>query len=304
MTDFPDGRGVAGRYLGLPDRLSDYESARIVVLPVPFDNTTTYQQGADRGPAALIEASRNLEVFDIENRAEVYRLGIHTAEAQSFDSSEEMLARTTARVLNCLADGKFVVTLGGEHSISLAAVRAHAEHFGKIGVLQLDAHSDRRDRYLGNPFSHASVMARIREIDNVSKIVAAGIRSMDSSEYLNDDGVVTFFDHEIHEAHDWITRLVAELPDKVYMTVDLDVLSPGLMPATGTPEPGGLEWYSLLKLVRAVCREKKLLGFDVVELCPLDNPWPDFVAAKLVYSVLSYRFGAECKLSLSAGKQG
>ncbi len=288
---FLQGHGIEGRFGGLPDEFSHLESAQIVVLPVPFDQTTTYGQGADKGPAALIEASRNLELFDIETQSEVFRRGIYTAPAIEASNSEEMLALTYERTLHFLKMGKFVTTLGGEHAISQAPIRAHADHFGKISVLQFDAHSDLAYAYEGNPLSHASVMARVREIPGVERSVAVGIRSMSSEEAAVVEKENTLYAHEIHEDERWIEKMLGRLSDPVYITFDLDVFDSSLMPSTGTPEPGGLFWHQAAKALRAVAKRKKIIGLDIVELCPSKQlRAPDFLAAKLLYKTLSYLF--------------
>lgn len=284
------GHGLEGRYAGLPDSYSSEASAKIVLLPVPFDQTTTYQKGTDKGPKALIEASRNMELYDIETAFEVYKEGIYTAPAINIESSEPMLQALYERTKHFLEQGKFVVVVGGEHSISYAPIRAHAEKYGKLTVLQLDAHADLQPAYEGNPWSHASVMARVKELNNVEKIVSVGIRSMATEELPNLDGANTFFAHKL-EGNEWISEVLSKLSGPVYVTFDLDVFDSSLMPSTGTPEPGGLTWNQATKLLQRVAQEKQLVGFDVVELCPKEgHPAPDYLAAKLIYKLLSYQF--------------
>ncbi len=273
----------------LPSEHSRRSDAEIVVVPVPFDGTSTWKKGADRGPQAILDASANVELYDIETDSEVYLHGIFTdAPVDAGPSPDDMVAAVEQRVRRHLEDKKFTVTIGGEHSVSIGAVRAYAEAFAGMSVLQLDAHSDLRDEYEGSKNNHACVMARIKE---TCPIVQVGIRSMDVSEKpaVDPDGV--FFARDIHGRTDWIDRAVAQLTDPVYVTIDLDVFDPSIMPSTGTPEPGGLLWYEVLALLGAVCRRKRLVGFDVVELCPIENNWaPDFLAAKLIYQLLSYKF--------------
>ncbi|MDP1835838.1 MAG: agmatinase [Chlamydiales bacterium] len=298
MKDTPNtigqGHGLAGRYAGLPEEYSTEASAKIVILPVPFDKTTTYQQGTDKGPDALIEASRNLELYDIETQSEVYLEGIFTAPAVQQEASEKMLDELYRRTKGYLEQGKFVATLGGEHSISYAPIRAHAEHFGSLTVLQFDAHADLQDAYEGNPLSHASVMARVKERKDVTKIVSVGIRSMSSEELPNLDEDNTFFAHQLDDNPNWMDQVLERLSGNIYITFDLDAFDSSLMASTGTPEPGGLFWNQALKLLKRVAKEKHIVGFDVVELCPKeDNPAPDYLAAKLVYKMLSYKFHPE-----------
>ncbi len=285
------GLGVAGRYAGLPNEFSDLEAAKIVLLPVPFDKTTTYQKGSDLGPVALIEASRNLELYDIETEFEVYKVGIHTAEPVSCETSEEMVANVYNSVAQFLKLNKFVVTVGGEHSISPAPIRAYAEKYPGLSILQLDAHADLQPAYDGNPLSHASAMSRVKEIPEVANLIAVGIRSMSNDEVEFMDKQLTYFAHDIWDKEAWMDQVVEKLADNVYVTLDLDVFDPSTMPSTGTPEPGGLGWYSILKILKKVAGKRNIVGFDIVELCPSStDKSPDFLAAKLIYKILSYIF--------------
>lgn len=285
------GHGVAGRFAGLEDPYGLENSAKIVLLPVPFDKTTTYQKGSNQGPDALIEASRHLELYDIETDSQVYLEGIYTAQPVLSHESKEMLDDTYSRTKKYLEQGKFVVTLGGEHAISYAPIRAHADHFQKISVLQLDAHADLQPTYEGDPWSHACVMARVRELPNVTKSIAVGIRSMAIEEKVNFESENTFFAHTLEKNDDWMDAVVEKLSDSVYITFDLDAFDSSLMPSTGTPEPGGLQWNQAFRLLKKVAQKKTIIGFDVVELCPIPSmKAPDFLAAKLIYKLLSYVF--------------
>ncbi|MGW8315884.1 MAG: agmatinase [Bacteroidales bacterium] len=276
-------------YGDLPHPFGDREYSSIVMVPVPYDATSTWIKGADRGPAALLEASANMELYDIETDSEVYRKGIHTDQPLIVpDDPLSMVALVEKRVTYWLVNKKMVVTLGGEHSISLGAVLAHHRLYPAMSVLQLDAHTDLRPEYEGSPYNHACVMSRIREHCPVTQV---GIRSMDVAEkaFTQPD---RFFpqEHIIHEP-EWMDRVIHTLNDQVYLTLDLDVLDPSVMPSTGTPEPGGMDWYTLLALLRKVAENKRLVGFDIVELCPVEsNKAPDFLAAKLIYKILSYIF--------------
>lgn len=284
------GHGVEGRFAGLPDPYGNLEQAKIVLIPVPFDKTTTYQQGTDLGPAALIQASRNLELYDIETDFEVYKKGIYTADAIEADNSEEMLKNTYEATKKYLEQGKFVGILGGEHSITSAPIKAFKEKYPTLTVLQFDAHADLQPAYENNPWSHASVMARVKDL-NV-KIVSVGIRSMSSEELVNVDRPNTFYAHEL--TGDWIHQVLSCLSGPIYITFDLDAFDSSLMPSTGTPEPGGLFWNETLQLLKRVIQEKNVVGFDVVELCPSPtNHAPDYLAAKLIYKLLSYKFSQE-----------
>jgi len=282
-------------FCGLPCNKIDYERASIVVLPVPFDQTSTWIKGADKGPQAIIDASPYLEFYDIETDSEVYKKGIFTAKAIREDTSAAMIKKAHSTVSELLKDNKFVVTLGGEHSVSIGIIRSFAEHYRDLSVLHLDAHSDSRDTYEGSRYNHACVIARAREC--VKDVVSAGIRSMDASELHNLDNKRMFFAHEIHHSEKWINNAVRMLTDTVYITIDVDVFDTGIMPSTGTPEPGGLGWYQVLNLLRAVAKSKRIVGFDVVELCPSGSKAPDFLAAKLIYTLLSYIFAGKQKTS-------
>ncbi len=273
----------------LPREYCEEGRSRIVVVPVPYDGTSTWVKGADRGPDAIIHASANMELYDIETDSQAYQHGIFTDEAISGDvPPAEMVETVRQRVQEHLAKNKFVVLAGGEHSVSIGAVQAHARQYPGMSVLQLDAHSDLRDEYEGSRYSHACVMARIKEL---CPVVQVGIRSMDAAERPALDKERVFLAEEIHNSTTWIDAAVAGLTELVYVTVDLDVFDPSIMPSTGTPEPGGLLWYDVLDLLRAVCRRRTVVGFDVVELCPVEGNWaPDFLAAKLIYKILSYKF--------------
>ncbi len=272
---------------GLPPQYSGAADSKVVIVPVPYDGTSTWVKGADKGPGAILQASANLELYDIETDSQVYLGGIFTDEPVAGDlDPAEMVDSVRRRVQGHLANGKLVVVIGGEHSVSVGAVRAHADRYPGLSVLQLDAHSDLRDEYEGSKYNHACVMARVREL---CPMVQVGIRSMDVSEKpaIVEDRV--FFAEKIHGSLAWIDQAVAKLTEQVYLTIDLDVFDPSIMPSTGTPEPGGLMWYDVLALLRAVCRRKTVVGFDVVEMCPVEGNWaPEFLAAKLIYKILSY----------------
>lgn len=277
------------KFGALPREYCEEGRSRIVVVPVPYDGTSTWVKGADRGPAAIIHASANMELYDIETDSQVYQHGIFTDEAIAPDvPPAEMVETVGQRVREHLAKNKFVVLAGGEHSVSIGAVQAHAHQYPGMSVLQLDAHSDLREEYEGSRYNHACVMARVREL---CPIVQVGIRSMDACERPAIEAGRVFFAEDIHGGTGWIDEVVARLTEQVYVTIDLDVFDPSIMPSTGTPEPGGLLWYDVLALMKTVCRRRTVVGFDVVEMCPVKSNWaPDFLAAKLIYKILSYRF--------------
>lgn len=277
------------RYGDLPIAYSNSKKSRIVILPVPYDATSTWMRGSAKGPDAILDASRNMELYDIETGAEVYRKGIFTDESLKVsDAAEVMVGEVRTKVSEWLKKGKYVVTIGGEHSVSVGAVAAYLKKYPKMSVLQLDAHADLRPDYQGSRFNHACTMARIREFCPVTQV---GIRSMNSEEMKYIEPGRIFFQERILREKGWKDRVLETLSDQVYLTVDLDVLDPSIMPSTGTPEPGGMDWYTMLALVRNVADKKELIGFDVVELCPSrQNRAPDFLAAKLIYKILGYRF--------------
>lgn len=280
------------KFLMIPVSFTDYENSRIVVLPVPYEKTSSWMKGSKRGPAAIIGASRYLELYDIETNSEVYKEGIYTHRPLRCGRGERMVKTVKSAVLDLLEDGKFVVVLGGEHTVSAGVVAAFAERFTDIGVLHLDAHTDLRDTYRGDRYSHACAMARVREY--VETVVSVGIRSMDSGELGRLEKGRVFFAGDINGSADWMERVVAELPERVYVSLDLDVFDPGVLPSVGTPEPGGLDWYAVTKLLKTVTEKREIVGADIVELCParprLKSRASDFLAAKLVYTLLSYKF--------------
>jgi agmatinase len=277
------------RYGDLPEVFSERNQSAIVIVPVPFDGTSTWIKGADKGPEALIEASANMELYDIETGTEVYKQGIYTDVPVLISGRPElMIEAVKERINSWLALDKFVVTLGGEHSVTIGSVEAHLLKYPDLSVLQLDAHTDLRPEYLGSKYSHACTMARIKEFCPVTQ---AGIRSMDiiEKDYLLQNRV--FFAENIRKSPDWIEKIIRTLGERVYLTVDLDVFDPSVMPSTGTPEPGGFDWYTTLDLIRRVTEQKELVGFDIVELCPDEhNKAPDFLASKLLYKILTYKF--------------
>ncbi|MFA6186201.1 MAG: agmatinase [Phycisphaerae bacterium] len=277
-------------FCGLPEEYCDYKKAKVVILPAPFDATSTWIKGADKGPAALLEASANMETYDIETNSQVYTQGIFTDEPiKEKKSPEKMTAELKSRVLKHIKSKKYVVTIGGEHSVSAGAIAAHAESFDNMSIIQFDAHADLRDEYHGSKYNHACVMARAREI---GPVVQVGIRSAAVEEgplIQNVDNV--FLAHKIYNNNNWFDKCLSKLTKNVYLTIDLDAFDPAIMPGTGTPEPGGLGWYQTLDFLKRLMTEKNVVGFDVVELCP--NPASkasDFLAAKLVYKLLTYKF--------------
>lgn len=279
-------------YGDFEEEYTNYETAEIAVLPVPYDGTSTWIKGADKGPQALLEASFNMEFYDIETDTEVFRNGIATLDPLTESSSPEALAEAVEkRVDTILKDKKFPVLLGGEHSVSIGAFQAIARHYDTFSILQLDAHSDMRDEYEGSAYNHACVMARAKDI--TPSIAQVGIRSTAIEEKPNIDPERIFYAHEIKEIGDstWMYEVSQKLHDHVYLTIDLDVLDPAYMPSTGTPEPDGLTYREILTFLKLINERHNIIGLDVVELCPNEaNKAPDFLAAKLIYQILSMRF--------------
>jgi agmatinase len=280
---------------GLLPEESAFERAQVVILPIPYEQTTTYGTGTKEGPQAIIAASRHMELYDEELDFEAFRLGIHTLrELETVASGPQaMLERITEVTRDLLRHGKFVIGLGGEHTISFGLVRAFAERYPGLSVLQFDAHADLRDTYQGTPYNHASVLRRISEL---VPAVQVGIRSLsrEEAEWVKARGKKLFYAAEVLASPTIATEISDALTDDVYVTICLDGLDPSIMPAVGTPEPGGLGWYDVLRIVRRVAETRHVVGFDVVELFPMPgNIAPDFLAAKLVYKVLGYchKFG-------------
>jgi len=272
------------------DSHSSLANAKFVVIPVPYDLTSTYQSGSRRGPGAILDASANMELYDEELRKETYLAGIHTLLPLAADARgpEAMVASVNEQITHVLAQGKIPVMLGGEHSISFGAVQAMREKYPTLSVLQLDAHADLRDSYQGSPYSHAAVARRIAEI---CPLVQVGIRSLSAEEAVfMSTGTVRILTVDFIRADDgWRKKVLEYLSGDVYVTIDLDVFDPAIMPSTGTPEPDGLAWRDVLILLKELSRRCRIRGFDVVELAPIPGlVAPDFLAAKLIYRLMGY----------------
>ncbi|HOU50351.1 MAG TPA: agmatinase [Smithella sp.] len=264
--------------------------ATFVVVPVPYDLTSTYQPGSRRGPTAIIEASTNMELYDEELKKETYLAGIHTTLPVDIDARgpKNMVSAVRKKISKIVALNKIPVMLGGEHSITFGAVQAVQEKYPKLSVLQLDAHADLRESYQGSPYSHASVARRISEI---CPLVQVGIRSMSKEEgdFLPQSKVKSYSADFVAENKDWCERVCKNLKGDVFVTIDLDVFDPSIMPATGTPEPGGLFWREVVRLLKRVASSCTIRGFDIVELAPIPgNIGPDFMTAKLIYRLMGY----------------
>ncbi len=276
-------------FAGIPVENAVYDNSKIVLIPVPYDGTSTYGKGADKGPAAILAAAKNMELYDIETNSEVYLQGVFLAPSIDESSSpEKMVNAVEAEVDKYLSEDKFVTVLGGEHSVSIGSIRSFNKKYDDLTVLQLDAHSDLRPSYEGSKYNHACAM---HEASYMTNLVQVGIRSMDSIEiqYLREENLFTSY--EIRSNEYWQEDVLNCLRENVYITIDLDAFDPSIMPSTGTPEPGGLLWDETLRLLKKVFSNSNVVGFDIVELAPKEGfSAPDFMAAKLYYKLLSYKF--------------
>jgi agmatinase len=283
---------------GIDDpQYSSFDSARVLILPVSYEGTVSYGTGTGAGAIAIIEASRNMELYEEETDAEVYKIGIHTLkEFLPHSTPEAMMGALYDYSKGLIKTGKFLCMIGGEHSVSAPIIRAHAEHYHDMSVLQIDAHADLRDTYDGTPHSHASIMARVVKDMRIPS-VQVGIRSISADEArLLETGLPTkiFWAKDIVGRTNWIDDAVDSLTDNVYLTIDIDGMDPSIMPTTGTPEPGGLGWYETLSLIRKLAARKRIVGMDLVEYSYFENyASPAFLCAKLVYKSLAYIFNNE-----------
>lgn len=279
---------------GLPRASQDFARARVVVLPIPLDRTTSYVAGTRNGPREILVASSHMELYDEEVGGEPVGVGLYTLPEMElpFEDLADVMAEVE-RVAGELFDlGKFPFVLGGEHSITPAIVAAAARRHPGLTVLQLDAHADLRDRFMGTRFNHACAMRRTLEH---ARCVQVGVRSLsaDEARAIPTLNTTVFYDLDMRTNPAWIDRVVDALADPVYVTIDCDALDPAIMPAVGTPEPGGLSWPETTRLLRAVFERRTVVGCDLVELCPMPgNVAPTFLCARLVNKIVGYRFGA------------
>lgn len=276
-------------FAGIPEEYASYNSSEVVLLPVPYDGTSTYGKGADKGPEAIFDAAENMELYDIETDSEVYKKGIYLAEPVTEDSSPEaMVEAVDKEISGYLSSGKFVTMLGGEHSVSIGSIRAFKKKYDDLTVLQLDAHSDLRPEYNGTACNHACAM---HEASKTCNLIQVGIRSMDTVELPFVRKGQFFTSYDIRSNEHWKEDVTNLLGKNVYITIDLDAFDPAIMPSTGTPEPGGLLWNETLDLLKMVFKASNVVGFDIVELAPIEElHGPDFMAAKLYYKLLSYKY--------------
>lgn len=286
---------IKKNFLAIEEQYSDYKNSKIAILPVPYEVTTSYGKGTARGPMAILKASHYVEFFDEElNRELCYEKGI--CSVKQLDMTDKRgsaaLEYIQKHVTQLLEDDKFVVTLGGEHTISTAPIKAHFDKYPDMTVLHFDAHSDLREEYEGTKFSHACFAKRVSEF--TTNITQVGIRaqSIEEYSYIKEKDIKTFYAYEIRNGRygvDWQNMVLSTLSDNVYITFDVDYFDPSIMPSTGTPEPNGLYWAETMNLLKRLGETKNVVGFDVVELAPRkDFTYPDFMTAKLIYKMLNY----------------
>jgi agmatinase len=291
---------ISKNFLGIEDEYSSYGQSKIVILPVPYEHTVSYGGGTKNGPSAILDASHYVEFYDEETGREVHReLGIATLPPMKLSKKkdEAALEDIYQTVKKLLHDKMFVVSIGGEHTISQATIAAHAERYKDLSILQIDAHSDLRDEYENSKFSHACVMARICEFIDPRRIVQVGIRAqcIEEAEFIRRNGIHTLYAHQIKNGKysklvkSWDDYAIDRLTNHVYVTFDVDGLDPSIMPSTGTPEPDGLLWHETMKLLRKLGRRKRIVGCDVVEFAPIKGlHHPDLTAAKIVSKMINY----------------
>jgi agmatinase len=292
---FEYDRVAVGEFGGTMPTTTDFTHARVVILPIPLDRTTSYVPGTRNGPHEILVASSHMELWDEETQTDVHSIGIYTMPEMEFPfaSIDDVMQEIRRVAAELVSRGKFPFVLGGEHSITGPIVEAVAATYPELSVLQIDAHADLRDSYMGTPHNHACAMRRVLDHARTTQV---GIRSLSPEEASAIPGLKTqiFYDYNMRQDPHWIDRVVDSLGENVYITIDCDGLDPAIMPAVGTPEPGGLSWYETLTLLRRVIESKRVVGCDLVELAPIGgNIAPNFLCAKLVYKILSYRFGKE-----------
>jgi agmatinase len=294
---FQYDRVTPGQFGGMTPMTTDFDNARIVILPVPLDRTTSYIAGTRNGPHEILLASSHMELWDEETESDVHSVGICTLPEMElpFPALDEVMSEIRRVAAELVSRGKFPVVLGGEHSITPPVVAAVAEKYKGLSVLQIDAHADLRDSYMGTRHSHACAMRRTLEYAPCTQV---GIRSLSAEEAAAAPTLATtiFYDFNMRRDSQWIDHVVDSLSGDVYITIDCDGFDPAIMPAVGTPEPGGLGWYEGLALLRRVIERRRVVGCDIVELCPIPgNIAPNFLCARLLYKILSYRFAGAVK---------
>lgn len=287
---------MPANFLGLAARDSTYRKSRFAILPIPYDATVSFQVGSRNAPAAIIAASQQVELFDDELLFEPYRAGIATLEPLGVEAAgpEAMHAAIFTAARRIVRDGKFLFAFGGEHGITSGLVRAVAAKHRKLSILQFDAHLDLRDSYQGSPYSHACVMRRC--LEHVRTIVPVGIRNVAAEEhrFLKRSAIRPVMARDAALSDDWYEKVLDALTDEVYVTIDIDGFDPAYAPGTGTPEPGGLDWYQVTEVLRLVAAEKRIVAADIVEVLPIPGQAvTEFLAAKLAYRLMGYVAAAD-----------
>ena len=276
-------------FAGIDAQYAQKETAAVWLQSIPYDGTSTWGKGADKAFPAFLEAAENMELYDIETDSEVYKNGIYILpEITENHSPEKVFETVYQNTKQLLKARRFLTFFGGEHSVSIGIIKAFYEKYPDLSVLHLDAHADLRPEYLGTPYNHACAL---HDASRHTNLVQVGIRSMDRTELPFLNRKQCWFAEDIAGYHHWMEKALQQLSDPVYITLDLDVFDPSIMPSTGTPEPGGLDWITIIRFLKKVFQQKKVVGFDMVELAPV--PYfkaPDFLAAKLYYKMLSYQF--------------
>ena len=284
---FEYDQGAPGEFGGTKPTTASFDNARVVILPIPLDRTTSYVPGTRLGPHEILMASSHMELWDEETETDIHSIGIYTLPELElpFASMDEVVKEIRRVASELVKRDKFPVVLGGEHSITAPVVAAVAARHAGLSVLQIDAHADLRDSFMGTRHNHACAMRRVLEYARCTPEEAAAAPTLPTE---------IFYDFNMRRRDDWIDRIVDSLSETVYITIDCDGFDPAIMPAVGTPEPGGLTWYETLALLRRVIDTRRVVGCDIVELCPIPgNVAPNFTCAKLIYKILSYRFGNE-----------
>ncbi len=287
-----EGLAIPQNFAGLPPEVSDWENSQVVILPIPYDMTTSYQAGGRFGPQAILDASTQVELYDDELESEPFQIGIHTLPPlePTVKGPEAMSKRIQAVIEEIVDAKKFPFVLGGDHSITIGILNALSKRYKNFSVLQLDAHADLRESYHGTPYSHACVMRRATELAEIAQI---GIRNFSSAEaeFIKKAKLKTIFARDLQDGLEPAESAIDALKGPVYVTLDVDVFDSSIMPATGTPEPGGLGWYSILVLLKRAFERHEIIGCDVVELAPIGGmKAPDFLVAKLVYKMIGYLY--------------
>ena len=265
------------------------EKAEIFLQSVAYEGSCTWGKGTANALKPFLQASAHMELYDIETDTEVYKQGIHILpEIKESRSPEQVYEQVYTTVKQLLKSGKYLTFLGGEHSVSIGIIKAFYERFPQLTVLQLDAHTDLRPTYMGSSYNHACALYDAHLNTNLIQI---GVRSMDVEEKKHLDLDKCYFANDMYGQQKWMEESIKQMTEEVYITFDVDVLDPSIMPSTGTPEPGGLDWHTTISYLKKVFASKKVVGFDIVELAPQKGqPAPDFLVAKLYYKMLSYQF--------------